>query len=164
MGNSRIFGTVRRFLSAGVFLAMGSGAALATCRPDTVFLRGDWGNARFTVEIADDPREQAQGLMHRAELAASAGMLFVYPTPRPASFWMRNTLIPLDMLFIDRHGVVTHIHHQAKPLDETPIHGGDAVLAVLEINGGLARRLGMTKGSVLRHPAFADHEPHWPCD
>ncbi len=163
MGNNRIRRTITPFLRACTVWIFAAGVAVAECREDTVFLRGDWGNARFSVEIADDPREQAIGLMNRESLALSAGMLFVYPTPRPARFWMRNTLVPLDMLFIDRRGVVTRIHHEAKPLDETSIFGGDAVLAVLEINGGMARRLGITEGTAVRHPAFADQSPEWPC-
>ena len=138
-------------------------AAAADCREDVVELRGDWGKARFTVEIADEPHEQAEGLMHRESMASSAGMLFVYPAPQRAAFWMRNTLIPLDMLFVDATGVVQHIHHQAVPLDETPIFGGDAVLAVLEINGGLARQLGIVPGSQTRHPAFDTQKAAWPC-
>ena len=133
------------------------------CSPDTVFLKGDWGQARFTVEIADDPEEMARGLMHRENLAMSAGMLFVYTEPRRASFWMRNTLIPLDMLFIDAQGVVQHIHHMAVPLDETPIPSEGKVQAVLEINGGLAARLGIEKGAAVRHPVFAWNAPVWPC-
>tara|TARA_R110000787_G_scaffold39036_2_gene98027 strand:- start:97 stop:546 length:450 start_codon:yes stop_codon:yes gene_type:complete len=143
----------------------GATAALAqeACRDDTVMLRGDWGSVRFSVEVADDSQEQQQGLMNREAMANSAGMLFVYDSPRTLSFWMRNTLIPLDMLFIDRHGVVQNIHHMAKPLDETPIFGGDDLLSTLEINGGLAKRLGITVGSQVRHPAFAEYLPAWPC-
>lgn len=141
----------------------GALTASAACRADTVHLRGDWGAARFSVEIADDPAEQAQGLMHRPKMASSAGMLFVYEKPQRTSFWMRNTLIPLDMLFLDQNGVVQHIHHEAVPLDETPIPGGEAVLAVLEINGGLARRMGIEIGTEMRHPAFTNFTPNWPC-
>jgi uncharacterized protein len=141
-----------------------TGAALAeVCRADSVSLRGDWGKARFSVEVADDTAERAEGLMHRRSLPLSAGMLFIYETPQPLSFWMRNTLIPLDLLFIDDRGVVQKIHHSAKPLDETPIPGGDDLLSVLEINGGLAKRLGITEGSEIRHPAFAGNTPAWPC-
>ena len=143
--------------------AAGANSAAAACRDDVVELRGDWGKARFTVEIADDPQEQAQGLMHRQSMATSAGMLFVYPSPRSASFWMRNTLIPLDMIFVDARGVVQHIHHEARPLDETPIFGGDDILAVLEINGGLARRMGIVAGSQMRHPAFTGDMVAWRC-
>lgn len=140
-----------------------AGLAETACRNDTVMLRGDWGSVRFNVEIADEPQEQARGLMGRASMPISSGMLFVYPAPRRSSFWMRNTLIPLDMLFIDATGVVTHIHHEAVPLDETSIFGGDSVLAVLEINGGLAKRLGIDEGTQLRHPTFARSDAAWPC-
>lgn len=138
--------------------------AASGCRADTVLLRGDWGQVRFNVEIADEPQEQMRGLMGRTSMPVSSGMLFVYPAPRRSSFWMRNTLIPLDMLFIDATGVVRHIHHNAVPLDETAIFGGESILAVLEINGGLAQRLGIVEGTELRHPAFARFGPTWPCE
>ena len=101
--------------------------------------------------------------MHREKLATSAGMLFVYDRPQRVSFWMRNTLIPLDMLFLDADGRVTRIHENAVPLDETGIEGGTGVQYVLEINGGLAGRLGITEGSELRHPAIRP-APAWACD
>lgn len=151
-----------KLLRAALFGLMPGGALAAACTEDIVFLRGDWGQARFAVEIADDPAEQALGLMHRQELAQSAGMLFVYDRPQALSFWMRNTLIELDMLFVDPQGVVRHIHHRAQPLDETPIPGGDGLLAVLEIRGGLSKRLGIGVGSQLRHPAFGS-DAVWPC-
>ena len=140
-----------------------AGAASAACSENTVTLRGDWGQARFSVEVADDDAERAQGLMFRKSMASSAGMLFVYSRPQAMRFWMRNTLIPLDMLFIDSRGIVKHIHENAVPLDETMIYGGENLLSVLEINSGLARRMGIKTGSELRHPAFAAHNPAWPC-
>lgn len=133
------------------------------CRDDTVYLEGDWGMARFSVEVADDPQERARGLMNRETLAQSSGMLFVYPEPQRLSFWMRNTLIELDMIFADAQGVVRHIHHRAQPLDETPIVGGTDLTHVLEINGGLARRLGITEGTRLRHPSFDPAQAAAPC-
>ena len=149
-------------VSTLMFLAFAA-EAQAACSEDTVSLRGEWGSARFNVEIADDPQEQARGLMNRESMPASSGMLFVYPEPSPASFWMRNTLIPLDMIFTDANGVVTHIHHEAVPLDETSIFGGNEVKTVLEINGGLARKIGIKVGSEMRHPAFEGDDPAWPC-
>ncbi|MDH5454180.1 MAG: DUF192 domain-containing protein, partial [Paracoccaceae bacterium] len=113
-------------------------AAWAGCSETRADLRGDWGAARFTVEVADDAAERGRGLMHREQMAASAGMLFVYEHPQRVSFWMRNTLIPLDMIFMDQTGTVTRVHENAVPLDETGIRGGDGVQFVLEINGGLA--------------------------
>ncbi|WP_404815014.1 DUF192 domain-containing protein [Celeribacter naphthalenivorans] len=125
-----------------------------TCRMDEVVISGPETQARFSVEIADDAGERALGLMNRPEMPRSHGMLFVYEKPQPVSFWMANTLIPLDMIFVDQRGVVTRVHDEAVPLDRTPIAGGDAVYAVLEINGGLARALGIRPGDHLRHPAF----------
>jgi uncharacterized membrane protein (UPF0127 family) len=139
-------------------------AAESACQNASVTLRGDWGSARFNIEIADDREEQALGLMNREHLPASAGMLFVYPAPQKAQYWMRNTLIPLDMLFVDAQGVVQHIHHDAVPLDETLIYGGDKILAVLEINGGMADRMGISEGTELHHRVFAAHDPAWPCN
>jgi uncharacterized membrane protein (UPF0127 family) len=137
-------------------------APAETCRDDTVFLRGDWGSARFTVEVVDTVRSRAQGLMFRESLPRSRGMLFVYERPSFVAFWMKNTLIPLDMIFVDQHGVVQRVHHQAIPGDLTQIPGGDGILAVLEINGGLARAMGIVAGSEMRHPAFQD-DAVWPC-
>lgn len=134
------------------------------CSPDVVQLRGEWGLARFAVELADDEAERAQGLMHRESMPQSAGMLFVYPEPRMVGFWMKNTLIPLDMIFVDSTGTVQRVHSNAVPGDLTPIMGGsDTILAVLEINGGLSRKLGIAPGTQLRHPAFAPDRAAWSC-
>lgn len=152
------------WLPAALLLLAGMGqTAMATCAPDVVELRQGSSAARFKVEIADDEAERARGLMDRRHLPASAGMLFLYDPPQPVAFWMRNTLIPLDMVFLDAEGVVVRVHENARPLDETPIPGGEAVRAVLEINGGLARRLGVTPGAQMRHPAFGAIAA-WPCD
>ncbi len=139
-------------------------AAGAQCRPEVAELRGGGGVARFTVEVADDGAERATGLMNRPSMPSSAGMLFVYDAPQRAGFWMKNTLIPLDMIFIDPAGVVLGVHENAVPLDESPIDGGSGVQFVLEINGGLARPLGIGPGSVLRHPAVAQDQAAWPCN
>lgn len=139
-----------------------SGPAAALCSDTEVDLRGDWGQARFTVELADDAQERAQGLMFRDQMAMGHGMLFLYPQAHHARFWMRNTYIPLDMIFVDPSGRVTHVHENARPLDETVIDGGPGVVAVLEINGGLARRFGIGVGTELRHPSFGP-DALWPC-
>lgn len=144
---------------------IGAGAAAAeSCRADQVLLRGDWGQARFTVDVADDAETRAEGLMHVESLPRSKGMLFVYPFPRQVGFWMKNTLIPLDMIFADETGRVIKVHENAIPHDERPIMGEGPVLVVLEVNGGLARQLGITPGSEMRHPAFDESKAAWPCD
>lgn len=153
---------IHRLAGLGVFIAL-AGPALADCDIGRVDLRGDWGAARFSVEVADDPQERSLGLMNRERMATGAGMLFVYEEPQRAVFWMKNTLIPLDMIFMDENGVVTRVHENAIPGDLTGIDGGDDVQFVLEINGGLARRLGIVEGSELRHPAIGETAA-WPCD
>ena len=131
-----------------------SDAWAQSCALDRAVVSGDFGTVGFAVEIADDVAERAQGLMHREMMPRLSGMLFVYESPRPVAFWMKNTLIPLDMLFVDERGVVTHIHENAVPLDTTAIEGGDQVFAMLEINGGLSESLGLKVGDTIMHPAF----------
>ncbi|WP_299558178.1 DUF192 domain-containing protein [uncultured Sulfitobacter sp.] len=132
---------------------------------DRLTISGDFGTAAFNVDLAADDASRARGLMHVESMPASTGMLFLYDTPQPLSFWMRNTLIELDMLFLDEFGVISHIHHRAQPLDETPISPGDLKLSgVLEINGGLARRLGVDVGDTVHHPAFAPADAAPVCD
>lgn len=145
-------------------LLVAAPAALAACRDDVVELRGDWGTARFRVELAQTPAERAQGLMNREEMAPGAGMLFIYPRPQPSiGFWMRNTLIPLDILFFDAAGVLKRRHIMAEPLDETMLPGGPGIQYVLEVNGGIARDMGIGEGSELRHPAIDQAGAAWPC-
>jgi len=146
-----------------VVCVMLSGAAWADCRADTVWIKGGFGEARFTVEIADDNAERARGLMHRQSMPLGAGMLFVYDRPRSLSFWMRNTLIPLDMIFVRPDGTIQRIHENAVPLDESMISGGPGLTHVLEINGGLSGQLGIAPGDVLRHPSFEQETAAWPC-
>ncbi len=149
-------------MAAFALLAMAATQAFAECRPDQVELRWQGGQARFTVELADDEAERARGLMFRDSMARSAGMLFVYESPRRAQFWMKNTLIPLDMIFADEQGVVTRVHSNAVPHDTTAIDGGDGVRFVLEINGGQAMRLGIVPGAEMRHPSIV--APVWACN
>jgi uncharacterized membrane protein (UPF0127 family) len=144
-------------------IALPAMAAFADCEVDRVDLRGDWGQAGFTVDVADTNATRAKGLMNVPSMPMGQGMLFVYETPQRATFWMRNTLIPLDMIFAAPDGTVTRVHENARPLDETTIDGGDGVQFVLEINGGLAGALGIAPGTVLRHPAIPQADAAWPC-
>jgi len=157
-------GLVGALLGAALLLLSLAAQAAASCAPDRVDLRGPWGQARFTAEVVDTPETRAQGLMFRQSLPRSAGMLFIYEAPTTASFWMRNTLIPLDMIFVGPDGAVRHVHHNAVPMDETPIPGGDNVLMVLEINAGLAETFGIAEGSELRHPRLDQSLALWPCE
>lgn len=145
-------------------LTFSAGPGVAeTCAEDVLDLRGAWGQARFSIEVADDQAERNQGLMFRTELAASQGMLFTYEAPGQPAFWMKNTLIPLDMIFITPAGVVQYVHSMATPHDLTPISGGEGILMVLEIRGGMAKMLGISVGSELRHPSLDQIIAAWPC-
>lgn len=137
--------------------------ALAACSEDQLEMRGDFGTVRFRVVIADTPQERARGLMHVPEMPRMTGMLFIYERPQSVSFWMENTLIPLDMIFADETGLVRRIHENAVPLDRTSIPGGDDIQYVLEINGGMAAMLGLSEGDQMRHPAIVQDTAAWPC-
>ena len=149
---------------AALVLLVSGMSAQAACREGTLELQSNTGAvSRFSVEVADDARERSKGLMHRESMATAAGMLFVYERPENVSFWMENTLIPLDMIFADPTGTVKHVHQNAVPLDRTPIPGGANIKYVLEINGGLAQRMGIAPGAVLRHPSIDQSIAAFPC-
>ena len=106
----------------------------------------DAGVRRFRVEVARTPAEQARGLMFRRSLPADGGMIFPFPSPRPASFWMKNTLIPLDMIFIRADGTIARIAANTVPESLETVDSGEPVAAVLEIAGGRAAELGIEEG------------------
>ena len=112
------------------------------------------GRFSFTVEIADTPDKRSQGLMFRKSMAEDAGMLFTFERDQIASFWMKNTEIPLDMLFISRDGRIADLHRNAQPHSLRSIRSKMPVFAVLEINAGLTARLGIRVGDRVEHPAF----------
>ena len=156
---NRLSGVV---LALACQLAPPAGAA-ESCAWDRVDLRGDWGSARFTVEVADTPDSRAVGLMHRRSLAPQKGMLFIFESPGQVGFWMKDTLIPLDMLFFDDAGVLASLRRNTVPLSPEIISGGNNVLVVLEINAGIADRYGVNIGTEIRHPAIDDSEAAWSC-
>lgn len=126
-----------------------------------VIIRNAGGEHRFRVELATTPRERARGLMFREQMDADAGMLFLFDQMEVQSFWMKNTKIPLDMLFLDEEGVIVGIVENAEPLSLTSRSVGLPSRYVLELNGGTSRRLGIEKGQralfvgVPGHPAKA---------
>lgn len=138
-------------------------AEAQSCRADQVVIETQSGSHSFSVDVADDAAERARGLMFVEAMEEDAGMLFVYPDPRPVNFWMKNTLIPLDMIFTDQSGVIVSIHENAIPHDETAIFGGEAIFSVLEINAGVSKAKSIEIGDVLLHPAY-DFFTSLPCD
>ncbi|MEL6680013.1 MAG: DUF192 domain-containing protein [Pseudomonadota bacterium] len=152
-----------RGVALGCVFAFFAGAADAACTDSRVDLRGKGGTVSFAVEIADEPEERMRGLMFRESMPQFNGMLFLWEEPAARSFWMRNTLLPLDIIFVDGRGVVQHVHENAIPGDETGIPSrSNDITAVLEINAGLSELLGLAPGTELRHPAFAE-DAAWPC-
>jgi uncharacterized protein len=154
------------WLVAGLAVALGAlaPAAAAACARDVADLRHDGVEVRFAVEVADTEEARARGLMFREDLPRFAGMLFVYDAPQLATFWMENTPLPLDMLFFDAAGVMVNLHENAVPFSREIIVGGEDVLFVLEINGGLASALGIGIGAELRHPSVDPDRAAWPCE
>jgi uncharacterized protein len=114
------------------------------------------GPHRFKIELAETPAQMTQGLMFRTSLAPDAGMLFDYRRPTPATMWMRNTFIPLDMLFVDEQGRIVNIHERAVPQSDDVIAAAEPVRAVIELNGGTAARLGIEPGDRVVHPIFGN--------
>ncbi|HST95482.1 MAG TPA: DUF192 domain-containing protein [Microvirga sp.] len=130
-----------------------SAAALAqTFEP--LMIVGASGRHAFQVEVARNDADRAQGLMYRRNLAPDRGMLFDFARVQPISMWMQNTYIPLDMIFIRPDGSIARIAENAEPLSTRTIPSGEPVLAVLEVIGGTAARLGLKAGDRVEHPLF----------
>lgn len=148
-------------------LLAGAVAGLAMLAPATPALAGepptepltittrDGAVHRFAVELALTPEQQQRGLMFREAMAADRGMLFDFGVTRPVAMWMRNTRLPLDMLFVDAAGTVAGVAADAVPYSETVIPSPRPVRFVLELNAGTARRLGIAAGDRASHPLFA---------
>lgn len=115
----------------------------------------DEGRHAFQVELAATPEERSRGLMFRRSMPAEQGMLFDFGRVQPVSMWMRNTYIPLDMLFISETGEIVRIAADTEPLSERTISSGQPVLSVLELNAGTARRLGIEAGDRVEHALFS---------
>lgn len=116
------------------------------------------GTFPFFIEVAENDADRRFGLMEREFLDVQAGMLFDFQQEREVSFWMRNTLIGLDIIFIKASGEVAHIHPNAVPLDESPIPSTQPVRYVLEINAGLAKQMALKPGDTIVHPLIQQNE------
>jgi uncharacterized protein len=112
------------------------------------------GKVEFQVEVADDDQERSTGLMHRTELAMGRGMLFDFQSPREVSFWMRNTFIPLDMIFIAADGTIRTIAENTIPHNDRGVSSRAQVVAVLELQAGASAKLGIKPGDKVTHAIF----------
>jgi uncharacterized protein len=137
-----------------LFLAASFGVTAQGGEVDSLEIVTAAGRHVFQVEIANNDATRERGLMDRRFMAADHGMLFEFDREAPVSFWMKNTYIPLDMIFIAPSGVVTHIAANAEPLSERIIPSGGPCIAVLELNGGMAASIGLKVGDKVHHPFF----------
>ena len=144
------------FLLAAGLLAPAAEGQLQSFATSSLTIVSASGRHRFAVEIAETPEQMMQGLMFRSALAPNAGMLFDYKQPIVATMWMRNTLIPLDMLFVDAEGRIVNIHERAVPQTDDVIAAAAPVRAVIELNGGTAARLGIKPGDRVLSPIFGN--------
>ena len=141
-------------------LAAGAGFALTLLLPPgaiaagngTLVLKTDSGPHNFAIELATTPGERALGLMYRRALPTDAGMLFIYDQPQPLTMWMRNTIIPLDMIFIGADGKVHRIESHTEPFSTQLISSEGAVQSVLEVNAGTAATIGLKAGDEVVYP------------
>ncbi len=108
----------------------------------------------FTVEVASTEKEREIGLMHRNALASDHGMIFDFHDEQSVQFWMRNTFIPLDMVFIRSSGEIVFVAHNATPHSDAPVGPAQPVQAVLELAGGTAEQLGIKPGDIVQHAIF----------
>ena len=139
------------------FVVLGLWVSAGPTRPagqQTVEIASKSGVHSFAVEIADNEAEREKGLMFRKELPEGRGMLFDFHRDQEVSFWMRNTYIPLDMIFIRGDGQIQRIAENTEPLSERLIPSGGPVRAVLEVIGGTARKLGIAPGDRVAAPIF----------
>ena len=157
------------FLICGFVGAVGFwGSAQAFTRPpiegdelyfrrDVAIVEGKSGRHAFQVEIAENAPQRAQGLMYRKRLGNNEGMLFIFDEPSIVHMWMKDTPLPLDMIFVASNGRVLRVAAGTTPYSEEIISSGSGVLGVLEIKGGRAAKLGIRAGDRLRHDAFTGH-------
>lgn len=157
------FDSLRKSLCiASVLLILGMPAALADNQamvlpvdPEPLLAETDSGEHSFKVEIADEQVERSAGLMYRNFMPDDHGMLFIFDKTQPVGFWMKNTVLPLDLIFIDEQGVVRGVK-EGKPLSEDGITPGVPVRFVLELKKGTAARVGIEDGDVIKHPRIAN--------
>ena len=143
-----------RFISflTFVYVATLLASGVVAARSDMLTLKTASGSHEFTVEVVDTPKKRAVGLMYRTEMAADHGMLFDFKASRLVQFWMKNTYISLDMIFIREDGTIVRIARRTEPRSLRQISSGERVRFVLEVVAGTAERIGLRPGDRAIHP------------
>jgi len=140
-------------LSLAVVTVAAQEAMILPTDPAPLIAKTEGGARTFSIEIADDSNERSRGLMFRQAMDEAHGMLFVFEQTRPVGFWMKNTPMPLDLLFVGADGKVSAIM-PGEPFSEAPISPGEPVRFVLELKRGTAEKFGVEAGDRLSHPAI----------
>lgn len=136
-------------MAGGCVAGADKGQSAAGLKQVTLCVKSATKTHSFTTEIAGTTMEQAKGMMFRTEMPDDTAMIFPFPEPKPASFWMKNTVIPLDIIFVRPNGSIESIAENAVPYSTDPVLSGEPVGAVLEIRGGLAAELGIQPGDMV---------------
>ena len=147
------------FYAVFAILALFSSAAAYALPVETITIDTKAGPHSFSMEVASDDESREKGLMFRKEMAPDAGMLFDFHTPQLVSFWVENTILPLDMLFVRADGTIARIKANATPYSRENIPSGEPVQLVIELNAGRAAALGITEGGKVHAPELAK-KPH----
>lgn len=148
--------TLLRSIAFALFaiLAMADAGFAASASEGHLEIRTATGSHGFDIEVMRSEAELEKGLMFRRQMDADKGMLFDFGAPQQVSMWMKNTYLPLDMVFIARNGAVVAVKQNAEPMSEAIISSGRPVTGVLELNAGTAKRIGLKVGDEVRHPMF----------
>lgn len=146
---------VRALIAVLVFLT-GFAVVRAEERSEPLTIVTSSGAHEFRVEVARTMSDRAQGLMHRRSMPQDHGMLFDFGVEDTIAMWMKNTLIPLDMIFLSRHGLVTSVATDAVPFSEAVISSNGPAYAVIELNAGVARKIGIAPGDRVQHKTFGN--------
>jgi uncharacterized protein len=144
----------RHFLVIALLLAAVPAWALETFGTSELTIQTAAGPQKFSIELALTDAQMEQGLMFRRSMAPNAGMLFDFKQPTPVTMWMKNTVIPLDMLFLDTSGKIIDIHERAVPYSTDIIASAMPSRYVIELNGGTVARLGIKLGDQVTSPYF----------
>jgi hypothetical protein len=151
----RLISASRAIVFLALLFPVAASAAPPALPTETITIDTKTGPHAFTVEVAADDESRERGLMYRTAMAPDAGMLFDFRTPQLESFWMENTVLPLDMLFVRADGTIARIKANATPYSRENIPSGEPVKVVIELNGGRAAALGIVEGARVHAPQLA---------
>ena len=145
-----------RGFAIGFVSLAGVAAAQAEAPLEALTIDTASGPHRFKVEVMRTDSERERGLMYRKTMARDRGMLFEYQSEQPVTFWMHNTYLPLDLIFIGKDGRVVNVARDAKPMDDSLIPSAGPALGVLELDAGMAKTIDLKAGDIVHHKMFGD--------